>query len=1330
MRDLFVIIGSILIAVLLAAFAVPRLIDWAPYKAQIEAQIRERTGLKLMLAGPMRLEVLPRLALNAQDVAIDAEGATLTATRMRAELSMAALLGGVPHIVQAELDGAVVKLAKAADADPAGALISLLTPSGPPLQIDAMSLNTVAVKGAASDAPILLIEHGDVALAARAGPLRLTAEGVFGEVRGHARLGIGTPDEERHRHVTLGFDADANPAAEHWHLSFEGQITAADGARAILDGAAVLAQGKAGATRFAESENSEAPLWRAQAKARGELRNLRFDEIEISRQRAAALRLNGQGSLDLRGSLDLAKPRLTLDLSARRLALDPLIGGDASAGQPSPPGQSSAPGPRSVGIAAALAELAELAKASLPRALTAEIDIGAETVELADASFESVRLRALLRNQELVLTSLAAKWPGRGELSFTGGGAGGGHLEVKSADAAALLQGFGLAGDASAAPVRLVVSGNLSRRDAATHLDHLDVSLAGSKIGGALTIFDRGTDGKLRADAELTSQDLDLDSWSLGAVTGIVPAAVEGHLLVHVARLKAGRGAGEVGQLDMAISRADGRTLIDTLRLQGFEGLTLDGSGAIGGAGSSFAAHINAPKAAPLAGLARLVLPPSAVEALAARRAVLEPLALILLAHRDATPNTAGSNAANAGVEVTLNGSAAATHIEARASLDLDLAPISGEATLSAPDAATLLGQIGLAAPAGEALGRGELKVQAKPGSGGLAVNASLNAGQMSVTGDGIFSLGPGTEGHGGFSAVAPSASFAARLLGLSQGLRLDGDQRFDMAGGFNLTPEALSLDRLNGHLLGMALTGELRLALGGQRRLDGAIHAPILSVPGLAALALGPLRTNQGYWASARFPSFTPPPLPISLALTAPLVDLGAGLQGRDARLTLGLGEHGISLTQGHADIAGGSIGADWRIERDGGLARSQLRLSADGIDLKSLLPGGNLAGRMSGDLELLGAGETLSQIVASSGSGGSLRIADGRLEQADVNGLRRAFAKAVADEALMDKARLAALVAAETARAPLTGISFEAALVASGGVVKATIARQDLPTHQEAGQDPPPQGQTPPIQDGADAAAALDLKTLTLDARLGLSTVSPGHGEDRVPLAAALTWKGPLLAPKRDADAAALLQAVSVERLRLELERIELLQYDQREQGMFNRRLKAGRQKAIIPPAPEIAPLPPAAPASPQPAPAAAPKDPATRDPATKDPGASGDAPTAKEPVSPQPPARPPETPGPAAEKNVKPEPAAAAAQPERPPSTAPQAAPLPAPAALWPEKPAPAAATMPAPAAPAPAAAAPPLPPPIEVPPAPAIAGTPATPNRPIIGGGRPVILHPPD
>jgi hypothetical protein len=315
-------------------------------------------------------------------------------------------------------------------------------------------------------------------------------------------------------------------------------------------------------------------------------------------------------------------------------------------------------------------------------------------------------------------------------------------------------------------------------------------------------------------------------------------------------------------------------------------------------------------------------------------------------------------------------------------------------------------------------------------------------------------------------------------------------------------------------------------------------------------------------------------------------------------------------------------------------------------------------------------------------------LRLSDGWLEQATIAGLRRSFTRAVADDNLMDKARLAAVVAGETARGALTGANFEAPLVATNGILRTTIPRLDL------------QG-----GDGAEATATLDLKTLSLDARLGLATVLE-RPDNPVPLAAAITWKGPLFALKREADAGALLQTVSVERLRIELERIELLEYDQREQAMFIRRLKAGRQKALpLPPQPE-----PATPALAPPTPPAS-------------PGAEGET-AAKEPANP-PSSKNFDTIAPASPEPVSPPPLVRAPQPPSRPaqSAQPDAQPAARPGSGRQD----AVPFQPVEPTPQPGAPLSPLPPEIAVPSAPAVIGVPA---RPTPSLRPPIVLHPRD
>ena len=337
--------------------------------------------------------ILPKLALNAQNVIIDTKDAKVSAARLRAEVSVATLFGAMPHLVALELDGGVVKLSEAAAEDPVGALIGVLSKDHA-LQIDAVTLNTIAITRADGDTPLATIERGEATLPAYQGPLRLSAEGVLGAISGRGRLAIGPPEADLDRHVSIAFDADGDADARGWRLTFEGQATQNGQTPVTLDGAVALAQSDRVGLRTGSGGTGDAPSWRAQAKAHGELRALRFDGIEISREQAAALRLTGQGALDL-----TADPKLTLDLAARRSRARSARRGEPPGSEdrrrerePSARRGSESARRRRDGVAAALAQ-----RRPQPR----RRDGGARRRELRKSASERDRIRG--RGRDLVL---------------------------------------------------------------------------------------------------------------------------------------------------------------------------------------------------------------------------------------------------------------------------------------------------------------------------------------------------------------------------------------------------------------------------------------------------------------------------------------------------------------------------------------------------------------------------------------------------------------------------------------------------------------------------------------------------------------------------------------------------------------------------------------------------------------------------------------------------------------------------------------------------------------------------------------------------------------
>ena len=147
-------------------------------------------------------------------------------------------------------------------------------------------------------------------------------------------------------------------------------------------------------------------------------------------------------------------------------------------------------------------------------------------------------------------------------------------------------------------------------------------------------------------------------------------------------------------------------------------------------------------------------------------------------------------------IEVTLSGTAAASRLDAKAALDADLAPSSGEIALSAPEATALLEQLGLAVAPGDPLGRGEMKIAAKPtDAGSLAITANLSAGEAKLSGDGTLRFDQEARPKG-MAASAWQHRTSPRLSGFSASSGVStaiSASRFRGAGRFPPTPSRSS---------------------------------------------------------------------------------------------------------------------------------------------------------------------------------------------------------------------------------------------------------------------------------------------------------------------------------------------------------------------------------------------------------------------------------------------------------------------------------------------------------------------------------------------------------
>ena len=271
-------------------------------------------------------------------------------------------------------------------------------------------------------------------------------------------------------------------ADEGWRLTFEGQASENGSAPVTLDGALALAQSDRAGCAPAAAAPATPRHGGAQAKAHGELR-----AFASTRSRSRASEADGAQTDRARR----ARPRRRSEAHARSCGAAPRAR-SARRGE--------RPGSKIVGASGSLADrpralkaLAGGVTASLPSRAQRRFNFGAETVELADESFGNLQLERhgdRERSVDLVLErqlDRARRDRLLGRVRRARGKAlARGHIEVKAPDAAAFLQGLGLASEAANARIPLDARGRAEARPGRARIDALDLTLAGSRITGRL----------------------------------------------------------------------------------------------------------------------------------------------------------------------------------------------------------------------------------------------------------------------------------------------------------------------------------------------------------------------------------------------------------------------------------------------------------------------------------------------------------------------------------------------------------------------------------------------------------------------------------------------------------------------------------------------------------------------------------------------------------------------------------------------------------------------------------------------------------------------------
>jgi hypothetical protein len=830
---------------------------------------------------------------------------------------------------------------------------------------------------------------------------------------------------------------------------------------------------------------------------------------------ASALRLGGSGRFEL------DKPLLSLAVDGRRFDLDAfLIAQGKDTQKPTP-----ALWPRS---------------ASVPVDLSFKLD----SLSFAGEEWNNLSAAGSLSRGRIRLDRAAVAAPGTvqvgasGEFgtSFASGGSGHVTLAGRSGERLGAVLGRLGFGEALAGVFdgrSLDAQADVVVAEPVASLRNLRIALGDATLSGAVryTSPDWGARGRL--DAQIALQGLDL--MRAPSAGGLFAAARDLDLGLILDARGVGYGTPKgTGRIAARLASEGPSLRVDRLEIVDLAGANANVSGRIAADGTGrIEGRVTASRAAPLLDLAgsawlggvSTLLPSFLREG---------DLDLSVLADRAA-------DATGPGLRAVLKGTAAAGRFEAE-TVSTGGQLRSLQASLAAERLGRWFGRSdapGLERPA-------RLHISGARAGGSLGLTLEGDLGGIALRTKRPLALGRDerTIESGAATLAADDISALASVAGLAGGGPAVPAQ---LEIGFGRQDDQLQVTA-KGRLAGTDVDADLSGASLAEIR--GNLRLGRLSFPWLAsAFALnGAPPAPGGIWASARFGPAPAATLAGRIAIRAASLDLGAGLTGADATGDLAISDEGLRLRNMDLAFAGGRLGGEFTIARQGGLASLTGQGQVRDVDLVQLLGAAAFEGRISGDLRFGGSGESAAAIVGNLGGAGNVGFSNLEVAQADAGAVTRAAARALRSDDPLASARLQETTAEELGRGALNlgAISAPATLVA--GVLRVGPVRADMEAAFWQG------------------TLNLDLRSLTLDARGMLQAKAAPRGWTGDAPAVVLGWQGPVSRPARILDVAPLTNGLASVVLARELDRIDTFEADQNERQRRNgqQQMEAERRAA----------------------------------------------------------------------------------------------------------------------------------------------------------------------
>jgi AsmA family/AsmA-like C-terminal region len=1113
--------GIAIILALVTALVGPLFVDWGSYRGELETRVASLTGLEVRVTGPIDVRLLPTPTLTLRQIELGRPGdaAKTRAQALEVEFSLSDLLRGEWRAPDLKLQAPELTLGL----DAQGRLAWSAPTIG--LDPDAVSIDHIEVvhgratfTDAASGGRLVL---EDLAFTGQVrsllGPVK--GEGSFVVAGQHYpfRLSVARPVEDGGVKVRLNLDAADNQRS----VDVDGAVFVERGLPRF-EGAMQVAR------PVASGQQGAAEPWRMSARLNGNGKAVVLQQIELQYgAEERAIRLKGDAKLTFG-----AAPELEAALSAPQLDLDRVLD------------LPEAEGRRPL---IAIRRLVESFVGAQHLPVPVRLGISVDTVTLAGAMLQRLGGDLQSVGEGWDIERLSFRAPGLSQLAFSGrldatsgGVAFQGLAKIDSADPRALAGWLADRGNGSATPLGpLHLSSDIVLAGGKIAFDRLQVELDRMKVEGHLDYVWPNGDQPAKLNAALHAGELDLDRVQslLLASIGDIQWPREGTLAVDVARA----AWGGVEATDVAIKmRRDAGTLdVERVAIGDIGGTKLTVTGRID-------THDAAPRGAvaldidarSLDGLVTLIEKLSPASADRIRRTAGRAVPLKLHSSFALDRGAAASTVA----KLRLQGTAGTFRLDLQGDADgadmasLDPARLGGakvhlNTVVDAGDGSALVDMLGLDRLVGVSQRSGRLVIDANGSfAGDMTAKAELVAGGLDVSANGTVH----PWGDAGPTAQMALRASAADVVPLRAMARRNAQAPWStLTARLGFADSTATLADLNGTLAGVGIKGELGIGVTGPLRMTGDLAVASLDLPATIGAMVGFPRasTNDSAWSADPFEAGALGAASGHIAIKAAQVALNSRLSARDVRAVLDLHQSELAVTDIDGGLARGRISGDFGFGRSDDETSAHSHFKLADVDAAELLGGGGrspLAGKLSAELGLEGAGRSPIALVGSLKGEGKLTLRDGSVARFDPAAFD-VVTRAVDQGLPIDAARVGERMEAALAAGALPVELAEGSLNASLGQLRLGDLKVETKSTEFA------------------CAGSVDLTQGVIDARLMMSAPKAADSAGRPDISVSLT--GPLDMPRRTLQVTALTNWLARRSVDQKTKRVDALEQAARE-------------------------------------------------------------------------------------------------------------------------------------------------------------------------------------